>query len=721
MTDRQSVGNAIRGDVIGSVVQAGSIQQVVVSPVRQEALPVPRQLPAGLRDFTGRDDLLAALDALLPDPERSAGAAAVVVVDGVGGGGKTAVVVQWAHRVQDWFLDGTLFVNLRGYGPSAPLAPGIVLASFLSALGVPEAQIPADLDAQAGLYRSMLAGRRVLVVLDNAGDAEQVRPLLPGTSGCMAVVTSRAGLTDLVVAVAAHRVSLDLFTAAESRGLLRDIVGPVRADAEPAALAELVRLCGGLPLAVRVAGARAAARPRYALADIAADISEEQASVPGTVSGAEGVVGGAVRPVFDWSYARLPPEQARVLRRLGGHPGSEFGVDAAAALTGLEPVGVYRCLEALAELHLVEPAGRKRYRMHDLLHAYAAYRAEIDDTSEDRRDAAERVLAWYARTAWHADRLSMPSLPEVALDEIGAVEPEIVFADRAAAAAWLHAECAALVAAVRGAAAAGLDVPAMTLAVACRFMPVRGAAWAAAYLEVIEAGVACAVASGNQGVEARLLSLRAGALRRLGRLEEAEAAIERTLVLAEQINDLACLVSGLSGLGRIRREQGRWQEAQECYQRSAAVARQSGRVRSEAVALCNLSWLSVQLGEFERALGYAEQGLALRRQAEDPVGEAGALIDMARACQGLGRHGTAVDLCGQAIAACQALGHTGVDLANAFLTLASSREALGELPAAVHALGEAVAVLTALEDPRTAQTRARLAALEADIAACSRP
>jgi tetratricopeptide (TPR) repeat protein len=718
VTGSQGVGNAISGSVVGSVVQAGSIQHVVLPSPRREPLPAPRQLPAGLRDFTGREDQLAALDALLPDAEHPV---VVAVVDGTGGGGKTAMVVQWAHRVQERFPDGTLFVNLRGYGPSAPLAPEVVLASFLPAFGVPEAQIPAGLDAQAGLFRSVLAGRRVLVVLDNASDAEQVRSLLPGTPGCMAVVTSRASLTDLAVSVAAHRVSLGLFTATESLVLLRKVVGPVRADDEPAAAAELVRLCGGLPLAMRVAATRAAARPQYTLADIAADISDDQTSVPGDSFGGDGVVGGAVRSVFDWSYNQLSPEQAGVLRALGMHPGPEFGVDAGAALTGLDPAAAYRCLEMLAELHLVEPVGHKRYRLHDLLHAYANYRAERDDTSDQRQKTMGKVLAWYARVAQQADRTALPALSGAVPGEVAPGGPEVVFADRAEALAWLHREHANLVTAVRCAAAAGLDALTISLAVSCRFLTVGGAAWSALHLEATELGVASATALGKRGVEVVLLDMQADILCRIGRLAEAETAITRILVLAEELHDPDCWVSASSGLGRIRCEQGRFREAQECYQRSSAVAGESGSTRSEAVALCNLSWISIQLGEFDRALEYAERGWELRRQAGDPIGEAGALVDMALAWQGLGRHDTAVGLCRQAIAAYQTLGYTGVDLADTFLPLATSLEYLGDLPAAAQALREAITVLTALEDRRAAQTHQRLTDLETRIAASPRP
>ncbi|WP_244211154.1 NB-ARC domain-containing protein, partial [Amycolatopsis kentuckyensis] len=224
-----SVTNQLPGTVTGSVVQAGSIGQVVLSPAARQELPVPRQLPPAVRDFAGRDDQLARLDELLLSPDENRPAAMVIsALDGTAGVGKTALAVQWAHRVEHRFADGTLFADLRGYGPSAPVRPDLVLASFLHVLGVDEDRIPAELDAQVSVYRSVLAGRRVLILLDNAGTAEQVRPLLPGSPGCVVLVTSRASLTGLLVAEAASQVTLDLFTPDEARVLLRRILGAAR-------------------------------------------------------------------------------------------------------------------------------------------------------------------------------------------------------------------------------------------------------------------------------------------------------------------------------------------------------------------------------------------------------------------------------------------------------------------------------------------------------------
>jgi hypothetical protein len=294
VTDGQHSRNAITGSVIGSVVQAGTIRQVIL-PGLAGHRPVPRQLPPGLPDFTGRVEQFAALDALL----LGAGHAAVAVVHGTGGAGKTSLAVQWAHRVQDRFPDGTLFADLRGYGPATPLSPAIALTSFLSALGVPGSAVPARVEAQSALYRSVLAKRRVLVVLDNALDVGQVQPLLPGAPGCLTVVTSRGGLTELIVSRAARPVELTPFTGAQALALVRSLVGPGRADAEPEAVSALVRVCGGLPLAVRIAATRAVARPRNSLAEVVADLTADHP--PGLAN--------ALRSVFGWSWhgCRPPP------------------------------------------------------------------------------------------------------------------------------------------------------------------------------------------------------------------------------------------------------------------------------------------------------------------------------------------------------------------------------------------------------------------------------
>lgn len=713
MANGDRVDNAISGQVTGSVTQAGILQQIVVRPENPRTLPVPRQLPPPVRDFVGRVDQLAAMDALLA-PREVPDAMVLVVVDGVGGVGKTALVVRWAHQVQNRFPDGTLFANLRGYGPSAPLAPHVALSWFLPALGVAEADIPADIDAQAGLYRSVLAGRRVLVVLDNAAEWTQVRPLLPGTPGCMALVTSRASMTELVVAEAAHRVSLGLFTTTESHWLLRGILGSDRVDIETNAVPTLVRACAGLPLAVRVAATRAAARPQLTIAELAKEIIEDAGRGRDDRFRGASDVGGAVRSVLDWSYRQLPTEQARVFRRLGLHPGPEFGVHVVAALTTLDTVTAYHCLEVLAELHLVEPTGRKRYRMHDLLHAYAAHRSELDESPADRASALRQALTWYARTAQHADRAAFPVLPDLPR-EIDATGEDISFADRADALTWLRTEHTNLVAAVRCAVEGDMAELAMALASSARFLSYRERAFTILHIDVTTWGQTAARAGHNLAVEAVLLGMRADTFEYVGRLDDAEADFTGILAIADELAEPFHEFVGLCGLGRIRLRANRLDAAREYYLRALAPARRVSGTRPAAVVHANLSQICTRLGQFDQALEHAERELLLRRQDGRPTGEATALLDAARAWLGLGDHERAVRLCQEACAVFRAAGDVGGDMVKAILTLAEAQESSGDDHGAAASLHEAVAALKRLDDPLTQQTRNRLAALESRI------
>jgi tetratricopeptide (TPR) repeat protein len=699
-----SVTNELPGTVAGSVVQAGTIRQVVLSPAApRQALPVPRQLPPAVRDFAGRDDQLARLDELLlTHDEHRPGAMVISALDGTAGVGKTALAVQWAHRVEHRFADGTLFADLRGYGPSAPVRPDLVLASFLHVLGVEEDRIPAQLDAQVSVYRSVLAGRRVLILLDNAGTADQVRPLLPGTPGCVVLVTSRASLTGLLVAEAATQLTLDLFTPDEARVLLGRILGAARLAAEPAAVADLVEVCARLPLALRIAATRIATRRHTSVGEVVADIAGGQDRLDALSS--SGDERSAVRSVFDWSYTRLADEHAVLFRRLGLHPGAEFGVPAAAAVAGVDVATAYRLLEALADVHLIESVGRKRYRFHDLLHAYAAHRAERDDTPDTRREAASRLFTWYARTAQAADRLVYPGLesPDFELPPAG---PELPLADRAQALAWLNTEQANLLAVLRS--EPGYRA-AVVLAAAARFLSRRERAQWSVRLEAETLGLGAAGAAGDRAAEAFLLGFRGDTLADLGRWDEAEADFGRQLVLARELGDAVRHEVALAGLGQIRFLQQRYAEARDYYLQALPLARQAGGGRPEAVVECNLSRISVRLGEFEQAREHAERELALRREGADRVGEAYALCDVAVALQGLEAHDTAIEYAGQAIARYRALAGTEALLADALETAAVSLERTGAVSRAAECLAEACDLLEDLDAERAGTLRARV-------------
>ena len=367
---------------------------------------VPRQLPVGPRNFTGRARELATLSGLLEQEARLGKGVGIVAVTGMAGIGKTALAVYWAHQVAGQFPDGQLFVNLRGFSPSgAPVAATEAVHRLLAALGVPPARIPADPDGQAALYRSLLVGRCMLIVLDNARGAEQVRPLLPGSPGCMVLVTSRNRLTGLAAAEGAHLLNLGVLTAYESCVLLSASVGTERATAEPAAISELIRLCACLPLALCDAAARAVARPVLPLAALAAEMRDTQGRLDALETGEPAT---SVRMVFSWSRARLREPASRMFRLLGIHPGPDIAVPAAASLAGMSRGQAYLALAELCDEHLLTEYAPGRYSLHELLRAYAAERARTSDSDAERRAAVHRVLDYYLHAATTASGFVYP-------------------------------------------------------------------------------------------------------------------------------------------------------------------------------------------------------------------------------------------------------------------------------------------------------------------------
>ncbi|MEU4253505.1 tetratricopeptide repeat protein [Amycolatopsis sp. NPDC026612] len=688
---------------MGTVVQAGSITQSMLPAF---SVPIPRQLPPGVRDFTGRAKALADLDVALSASETGS---AVAVVEGMGGVGKTSLVTHWAHRAADRFPDGTLFANLRGYGPSAPLEPAVVLSGFVQALGVSPGQVPADKDALVGLYRSLLADRRVLVVLDNAASAEQVRPLLPGTTGCAVAVTSRTTLTGLRVTDGAIGVAVAPMPAREATVLVRGVVGGRRADTEVAMVAELVALCGGLPLAVRVAACRAASERHGGVAGVVAGLRNQRDRVMGlSVSGDER---SAVQTVFDLSYHRLTVEQARVFRLLGLHPGPEFGVPAIAALTDLGERVAYRMLEDLADLHLVEPVGTRRYRLHDLLHAYAVTRAEADEPGKSRKRATWAVVTWYAQAADVADRVAFPALPRAQV-ELPRVAPVPVF-DREEALAWFDTELPTLSVAVRIAHREQVWAAAVVLAGVHRVVVSQPRAWWPSRLAAETAGVAAARAGGFRQAEALLLLRLADSHRLVQSWDEAYEHCEQALRLGRELEDVMTICNATSGLGLVRLSQQRYTEALQHYLDALPISQATGQPRLEAVVECNLSEIRVALGQYGQALEHAERELVLRCQAGDELGEAYALYGIALARWKLGDHQVAIDTGERAVEKFSASGATSRFAVGALELLASVHTELGLHDRAIHTLRAMHALMVEFGDPRADEVVLRLRDLEA--------
>jgi hypothetical protein len=425
------------------------------APTRaMSASPVPAQLPPSVPTFAGRDDDLVRLNWTLGDADSSG--VTIAVITGTAGVGKSALATHWAHTVRDRFPDGQLYINLRGFDAGAAVEPTAAIRHFLDAFGVPANRVPPDLSSQTGLYRSLLADKRVLVVLDNARDAEQVRPLLPGASGCHVVVTSRGQLTGLVAVEGARPVILDLLTPEDARRMIGGRLDVEQAAAEPDAVDQLITLCSRLPLALAVATARAATRPTFTLSSLAEELSRSRSTLGGWSAGDPA---SDVRNVFSWSYLALSDDAASLFRLLGSHPGPDVSVAAAASLYGCASEQAQAMLNELANLHMLTEHRPGRYTCHDLLRAYAGELAR----AEPDANALQRLLHYYLSSAHSAALRLAPHRDPIAID-VATNVTSFSARDTAEAMAWFALERSNLLALATSAFDSGQDIHAWQLA-----------------------------------------------------------------------------------------------------------------------------------------------------------------------------------------------------------------------------------------------------------------
>lgn len=694
---------------MGAVVQAGSIQQVTLAGAVMPGL-VPRQLPPAVGNFVGRVEQLAVLDTLLSATRGEGGVTGAVVisaVDGLPGVGKTALAVFWAHKVQDRFPDGTLHVNLRGYGPGEPASPGEILDGFLRALGVLPERIPIGVEARVGMYRSLLAGRRMLIVLDNANSAEQVRPLLPGTRGCLVLVTSRDSLTGLVVGAGAIRVTLSPLMLPEAVELVEGAIGHRRADVEWEAVRELSRLCGQLPLALRIAGCRIAARPHLRVAGVVAEMVDGRGRLDMLSTSADEAT--SVRAVFGWSYLKLTAEQASLFRRLGLNPGPEVSVCAAAAVAGLTMAQARRLLDDLAEVHLVELATQDRYRLHDLLRAYAVDRADHDDSPQAREEAFDALLGWYAYTAASADRFLYP--PYVRgyrdLDKPPGALP--VMKSRADAQTWFANERKNLVAAIRYAAHTGLDNWVVQLVHTLGNFLYHCAYWDDLF-DMCALGIAAARRSADQVSEVWFVNRVGWARLQVSGWDDAVEDLHRCLALAHDLDVPFLEAYARNDLGMGCLQRNRYADALTYLWPALPLSQGTDSGRQEAFVRINISSALAGLGQYHLALTYAEQSLALRTQAKDYEGKVYTLYRLAQIWQKLGDHDKAIAFCEEA------LGIRGEyvylpDVAAALDTLGTSLQHAGDIKRAEVCWLKALDIYDKFADRRAPNLRIRLQAV----------
>ncbi|MGE5830880.1 MAG: ATP-binding protein [Micromonosporaceae bacterium] len=682
------------------------------APPEPDRPVVPHQLPPAVSHLSGRSAELAALDALI-EQDVPAGCAVISAIGGMAGVGKTALAVYWAHQVAGHFPDGQLYVNLRGLDPaSAPMPPEGVVLDFLTALGVPAGQIPATAAARVGLYRSLLYGRRMLVVLDNAHAVEQVRPLLPASSGCLVLVTSRSRMAGLIAAEGARSVMLDVLASDAASDLLARRVGRHRVAAEPQAVRDIVELCGRLPLALVIVAAQALTHPGVALDTLAAQLfdSRRERAVMDALAGSDPTTDP--RAVFSWSYQTLSPPAARLFRLLSLHPGPDIGVAAAASLVALPSAETGSMLSELTEAALVTEQVPGWYVLHDLLGAYANDLALHTDSEDARRAATIRMLDHYVHSTHAAATLLDPNddpSPVPLAPPAAGVTPE-QHANQRQATAWLNGRRPVLQAVLHHAMSTGFATHAWQLAWSLDTYLLRGghrhdrlATW--------QVALRAAERLDNPGARALAHRCVANACIRLDRTAEGLVHNQRALALYQRSGDRAGLAAVHYNLTHLWERRGDYDKALDSARQALNLYRAAGHDRGRALACNAIGWYHCLLGDYARGLTRCRQALNLFRQLGDQQGVASTYDSLGYAHHHLGNHPEAIDCYHEALRL-----YRGIEdryyQAVVLVHLSDTLRALGERPAARSALSEAADILATLHHPDAEDARARIAALD---------
>ena len=670
------------------------------------APPVPRQLPAAPAVFVGRASELSVLNGLL---DAAASTVVITAMSGTAGVGKTALAMRWARHVTAEFPDGQLYVNLRGFDPSGtPVSPAEAVRWFLDALGVTPERIPPSIEARAGLYRSLVAGQRMLIVLDNARDVDQVRPLLPGAPGCLALVTSRARLAGLAVGEGAHLITLDVLTQEEARQLLRGLLGPRRAAAEPRAVDELIGLCARLPLALAVAAARVVDRPDFQLAALAAELRDAADRLDILDAGDPA---SSVRAVLSWSYESMRAPAARMFRLIGVHAGPDISAPAAASLAGIGQAQARHILTELTCAHLLAEHSPGRYAFHDLLRAYAADRAAAVDTKEARHAAIHRVLDHYLHTARTADRLLNPARDPIAPAACAAgVLPEQP-GDYGQATAWFKAEHQVLLGAVSLAADTGLGPHSWQLPWALVDYLEFSGHWHD-WIATQQIGLTAARRLGDRAGEARCCRGLGCAYARIGRDQDAHAHLSQALGLFCRAGDRVGEARTHQDLSWLFDRQGRPDQALHHDRLALGLYQQEGHRAGQANALNAIGWLHALLGDHRQALDYCGQALAMHRALGNRRGQAATWDSLGYAHHHLGQLTEAITCYRQSLDVFRQLADRS-NQAEILTHLGDTHHAAGDPHQAQDAWQQALDILDDLHHPDADQVRAKLSTLTA--------
>jgi len=662
----------------------------------------PQQLPPTTQRFIGRDAELAELSRLLDQPAdtRTISGPLIAVIDGTAGVGKTTLALTWAQRVCNQFPDGQLYIDLRGYSPDRqPLQAEEVLEEFLTALGVQSTIIPTSLEARAKLYRSVLADRKVLVVLDNAATSQQLTPLLPGSSACGVLITSRNRLSGLAVD-GDRRFTLGPMDEKESMTLLRKVIGAERADAEPEAMRALAHLCGDLPLALQIAAERVATHPHHSVQLLVDELTVEEERLEGLATD-DSVT---VKTVFSWSYQALPVDAARMFRLIGLHTAQHVRIGAAAALAGINTIKARRLLDQLAGVHLIEGIGEDRYRMHDLLHVYAAEQATAEEPADQRTLALRRVVDWYLRNTYAANHALAPQRHDPALAPMP-VEfcTNVAEFDYDSALEWCDIELPNIVSATRTAAEIGCDVAAWQLPVGCfnyLYLVKRWTLWLAWH----EIGVTAARQGSDHYGLAWVLTNLALAYRELRRTDEAKAIFLEAMILRIKVDDWVGQAWCRVGLGFVSIDQHEPGLAAAYFTGALEIFRQINDRHGECIALANVGDAHRIRGQHTPAVEALTAASALFRDIDDRWGETYCLVRLGDTYAALTRLGDALACFDRALDTRRVLGDRWGE-GEALYRKGTLLHLNGEPDLAAKSLRGALEIFDELGDPRAADVR----------------
>jgi DNA-binding SARP family transcriptional activator/Tfp pilus assembly protein PilF len=719
--DLSAAGNAGNGhagggaDQLARAGEPGSPPEGGTDPVpplasSEAGVPVPAQLPLDAQGFSGRQDELRLLHAMLPSarPAGEQESVPVVVISGTAGIGKTALAIRFGRQVARRFPDGQLYVNLRGLDPGMqPIAAGAALHSFLTALAVPAHRIPAAAEERAALFRSLVDGKRFLVVLDNAAHAAQVRPLLPGSPGCLVVVTSRNEMAGLVAVEGAALVTLDVLGPAEAREMLARRLGADRVAAEPEAAEEIVRACACLPLALSIAVGRAAGRPKRPLTELAAELRDAR----GRLDALEADDAATdMRAVLSWSYDQLSETAARMFRLLGLHPGPDISLSAAASLAGIPRAEAGVALRELARTHMVAEHVPGRFTFHDLLRAYAADQAERHDSAEERSAATRRVLDHYLHTAMAASQRFSPFRSPLRLDKPAPGVLPADVADRDQAMAWYDAEAWVVLALIDYAGANDFDTHAWQLPWALGPFFNRRGHWRS-YTSSQQTALQAAHRLGDTLALAHAHHLMGHAQLQLNDYDEAEPNFRRALDLFRELGDRANEAMVLNGLAGMLEKQGRYQEALAVALDALRMLKAAGHWWTQATLENGVGWLYAHLGQYEQALSHCQRSLSLHRESGHRGGIGDALDSLGYVYRNQGDLAQAKAHYQQAIDVYREIGAPFGE-GNSLTGLGEVLAEQGDTGAARAAFLAATAILDTLPHPLADQVRTKLADLD---------